>query len=351
MLVSFVYPTAPMYSGGVAALFEFANALARRGHEVHFLHGPAITETIRSIEEVDWFTFEPTITHHIAPDLEEPGLPAADVVFSHAAPARLGLPATFIQGHRMIPEVWERATFRAPCPKFCVATWLVDVGLGYGVPSEQLIHLPLGLDHDLFRVIDPVADRPYDVAVLYGAGHPAKAWDVAVSTLEEVRRQRPDLRVVAFSVPEPRRPLPDWITYEPDPERSVLAQGIYNAAKVFLQPSHWEGFGFTAVEAMACGAALVTTDNGGSRDYAVPGVTALVAPPGDTRGLAAAVEHLLADDAGRQRVAAAGAEYVRRFDWSRSGELLEGHLLRYLADPATFQQPPQDDRVQPETDG
>jgi Glycosyl transferases group 1 len=97
------------------------------------------------------------------------------------------------------------------------------------------------------------------------------------------------------------------------------------------------------VEAMACGCALVTTDNGGSRDYAVDGETALVVPPGGPRALADAAERLLQDVTERTRLAAAGAELVRRrFDWDRTAALLESRLEAYTADPVRYQRPPVD---------
>jgi glycosyltransferase involved in cell wall biosynthesis len=91
---------------------------------------------------------------------------------------------------------------------------------------------------------------------------------------------------------------------------------------------------------MACGSALVTTDNGGSRDYALAGDTALVVPPGDIDGLVGSVERLFSDDELRTRLAHAGEQHVKRFDWDLSGEILEGKLTEYLANPSFFQQPP-----------
>ena len=41
-----------------------------------------------------------------------------------------------------------------------MARWLVDVGLTYGVPAEQLIHLAPGIDHEMFAVRTPLDDRP-----------------------------------------------------------------------------------------------------------------------------------------------------------------------------------------------
>jgi glycosyltransferase involved in cell wall biosynthesis len=119
---------------------------------------------------------------------------------------------------------------------------------------------------------------------------------------------------------------------------------VYNATRVLAQTSYHEGFGLTAVEAMACGAALVTTNGGGSRDYAFDGETARVVPPGDASAIAERVEELLADESRRCALAEAGTRLVRQFTWDRSGEQLEEFLERYIADPTSFQGPLGPDR-------
>ncbi len=79
------------------------------------------------------------------------------------------------------------------------------------------------------------------------------------------------------------------------------------------------------MEAMACGAALVTYDNGGCRDYARDGETALVAKRRDVDDLAAKLEQLAARPELRARLAAAGSALVTTaFDWDRAVERLEG---------------------------
>ena len=45
---------------------------------------------------------------------------------------------------------------------------------------------------------------------------------------------------------------------------------------------------------------------------------------------------LLEDDDRRVAIATAGRRYVQRFDWDRTGELLEEFLERYIADPAAY---------------
>ena len=73
---------------------------------------------------------------------------------------------------------------------------------------------------------------------------------------------------------------------------------------------------------------------------AIHGETAWVTPPGDAAALADGIEALLLDEPRRGAIAAAGERFVRRFDWDRGAEILEGHLERYLADPESLCTPP-----------
>jgi glycosyltransferase involved in cell wall biosynthesis len=341
VIVTFTWPSTHHYAGGVRVLWELANGLARRGHEVHFVHGPAWPDRITSLDQLPSFPWEPSVRHHIVDSLDDPELPQGDVVFNAHAPSRLGLPLVFIQGFQMLPK-YERAAFRARAPKVCVARWLVDIGLQMGAPPEQLWHVPLGLDHGLFAVRRPIDDRPFDVAIVHNE-HPSKGWAVGLDALERVRSRRPGAKILVAGANPPAEPLPPEITVRSGLDQHALAHEVYNATKVFVQPSFHEGFGYPAVEAMACGAALVTTDNGGSRDYALPGETAVVVPVGDAAALAHGIDGLLDDPEERVRLATNGERYVRRFDWDRSADLLAEHLERYVADPDAYQRPPREE--------
>lgn len=83
---------------------------------------------------------------------------------------------------------------------------------------------------------------------------------------------------------------------------------IYSALDVFALPSYREGFSRSAMEAAACGCAIVVTDIRGCREIGEPGREVLRVPPGDADALTGAVRRLL-DDAGlRERLAAAARE-------------------------------------------
>jgi hypothetical protein len=116
---------------------------------------------------------------------------------------------------------------------------------------------------------------------------------------------------------------------------TIRASG--KSARIHGRRAMLYGFGFTPVEAMAGGCALVTTSNGGSDDYAFDDVTALVTQPRDVRAMADGIERLLVDDQTRVRLAVRGNEFVKRFDWDASARLLEAFLRRFKSDPRRYQ--------------
>ena len=109
----------------------------------------------------------------------------------------------------------------------------------------------------------------------------------------------------------------------------------YAAAQVFAVGSWYEGFCQPGLESLACGTPLVTTDNGGCREYAIDGETALVVPPRDARAMADAIRRLLDDEALAARLVANGLETVERdFDWERRTDEFEAVLDGLSANPS-----------------
>jgi glycosyltransferase involved in cell wall biosynthesis len=80
----------------------------------------------------------------------------------------------------------------------------------------------------------------------------------------------------------------------------------YQQTDIVVSLSRYEGFGYTALEAMACGKPVVAFDAVGLRDVVVDGETGLLAQVGDVPALAAACKHLAENPAEAHAMGRAG---------------------------------------------
>jgi alpha-1,3-rhamnosyl/mannosyltransferase len=86
---------------------------------------------------------------------------------------------------------------------------------------------------------------------------------------------------------------------------------LYRGAALFAFPSRHEGFGLPVLEAMGQGTAVLCSDIPALREVA--GTAAAFAPVGDVAGWAERIQALLADDAERARLGAAGRARAAEF--------------------------------------
>ncbi len=240
-----------------------------------------------------------------------------------AAPPRCGAKFYFVQHYESLyhgaPDTVDR-TYRLPLRKLVISTWLRDVMRERFQSAAEVLVTPV--DPALFHRVPAGVRTPRPRVLML---HHDYAWKGVADGLEAVRRVKtrvPSLRLVGFGLKAPREALP-YDEFHANPPQERLA-AVYSSCEIYLCPSWDEGLGMPAMEAMACGAALVTYDNGGCRDYARDGETALVARRRDVVDLAAKLERLATDAALRARIAAAGTTLVTTaFDWERAVTRME----------------------------
>jgi glycosyltransferase involved in cell wall biosynthesis len=325
-------------AGGVRAILTYADRLAANGHEVQVVvpakgRSRALWRSLRDVKP-DWMPgFRARISW--VDRWRAAALPDGDAVIATAwqsattvaaAPARCGRKFYFVQHYESLYHGESEAvdaTYRLPLRKVVISTWLRDVMRErFGVEAEILV---TPVDPVLFHAVPVTVQTPRPRVLML---HHEYAWKGTADGFEAVARARsrvPALHLVGFGVTAPRTAAA-YDEFHANPPQEGLAS-LYSGCEIYLCPSWDEGLGMPPMEAMACGAALVTYDNGGCRDYARDDETALVARRRDVADLAAKLERLAVDAALRARIAAAGAAFIRdAFDWKRAVRRLEAIL-------------------------
>ena len=357
--VAFLLPaTSRVPVGGPKVFYEYANALAADGYGVSVVHsftgggwprpctwsgaGHFAKTLLRSAwhrlrgwhRAPPWFPLDPRVRFRVVWSLAESRLPPADLYI--VSDARTAATASryrsipperlihFVQGH----ETWALSTaelaalYRSPVRKIAISGWLVrEIEQAGGKAAI----IPNAIDPDRFRMAVPPEERhPACVGLLF---HTAAVKDAGTGlrALELAKAREPGLEARLFGAFPMDRDLPDWMSYVRNPSPQQLLD-FYNGISIFLGTSRQEGWGLTVGEAMACGAAVVCTDNDGYAEMAIDGRTAKVVPAGDAERMADALLELVHDDAERIRLARAGHDHIQSFTWARSVALLEAQL-------------------------
>lgn len=210
-------------------------------------------------------------------------------------------------------------------------------------PRAPVVVAPHGVDHERFRPA-PRGDAQ-DLGALQRLGiqppylafagtlEPRKDVPALIAAFARMAPARPDLRLVlagrdgwgavavrdaaAASGVTTRILRPGWFPGDALP-------ALYRQSEAVGYPSLEEGFGLPALEALACGAALVTTT--GSAMAEVVGAAAVLVPPADPAALAGALARVLDDPDLAARLRHAGPVQAAPYTWEAS---VERHLAAY----------------------
>jgi glycosyltransferase involved in cell wall biosynthesis len=197
------------------------------------------------------------------------------------------------------------------------------------IPAERIRVVGVGADVGVFHPDPSVPRVPDRIVTTASADVPLKGLLPLVEAVAKVRTERPAELVVVGSARRggpvaeaiSRYDLHDAVRFTGRLTEAELATELRRAALVVV-PSLFEGFSLPLVEAMACGTPVVATTGGALPEVAGRhGETALLVPPGDPQALADAIVLMLADDALRARLGAAGRERVLpRFTWRAAAQ-------------------------------
>jgi len=202
-----------------------------------------------------------------------------------------------------------------------------------GLPAERVQVTYNGVE-DTFRPVPDATtlmrsqlgiERPF--MLFAGRREPRKDMPTLLAGFAAVADQFPDLDLVLVG-PDGPGWADIWSQTAPTVTSRIrlLAHqptdrlaALYSAAEVLLLPSRWEGFGLTAVEAMACDTPVVAARAGALPE--ILGDAAEWFDIGDADGLATACSRLLQDSARRADFVRLGRARAAMYTWDRTATL------------------------------
>jgi glycosyltransferase involved in cell wall biosynthesis len=207
------------------------------------------------------------------------------------------------------------------------------LGKGYQ-PDDHVITIENGLDKAFLNL--PMTFEREPIIGFCGNWLPIKGIDLLCSALPQVLHEFPKARVHLIGMRQEFR-KEDWFPADVAPQIDVLpwlddkSELIkqYQQLSIAVRPSFYESFGLVTAEAMACGAAVITSGCGFGNELR-DGEDALVLKTLSVEILTDACRRLLRDEGLRRRLAEQGYRRVQNLRWEESIARLESAYHRWL---------------------
>lgn len=356
MRVSFILSSLRL-SGGVRVVIQYANQLSKRGHQINLIIpkgeiGPGIAAEIgsnieiiqakRSLEGKTNPYKLLCLTWKMAK-----AVPRSDVIIAtHTPTTAVSLLAGKV--FRKGKIIWFYQDYVEMFEGRPMERWLLrnalrwhDLALTVSEAGTQELHsfsprqvIKIGEGLDKANVYHPVPDAkrlyhgPLDKRVIFflGDSRPRKGMADFIHAAEKVYTTEPNLELWIASKEnlEIQTGVPFKLILQPNDSDLVK---LYSSCDVFVSASWYEGFGLPPLEAMACGAAVVTTDSRGIREFAIDGENCLIVPPKNPDKLAEAIQLLISNPDQAERLRNNGPSTAARFNWSDATDRFESVLL------------------------
>lgn len=313
-------------AGGVMSVLQLVNELIRRGVDAR------IATTFRDPLTEGWMPLltEPMVFSSAEALQRE--LPATDLVVATLwttlpwvkrirAQGRARQVLAFVQDYE--PDFVDQAPLRKQMlahyrdMSACIvkSRWLGDKLASHGATVRQI---GLGLDRLRYFPITS-KDNPPTVLAMARPGTPWRDFPSVRRALSLLKQRMPQVHILLFGCDHFGAELPDFAFENAGVVNSPAALSrLYSRATLFLDGSLFQGFGRCGLEAMACGAACVLTNEGGVSEYAVDSENCLLVRPGEPEVWLEAMLKLLRDTPMREAIVAEGFKTVER--WSHQDE-------------------------------
>ena len=197
--------------------------------------------------------------------------------------------------------------------------------------NEENIDVVLnGIDLDSFTRDGRVEQKPYRIITTASADVPLKGLKFLIEAMTEIIEEIPEAHLMVLGRAKEKGDIAKLISRlnleEKISFRSGLSQSevvsLYLSSHICVIPSLYEGFGFGAGEAMACGLPLISTQSGGLKE--VIGQEAVIIEAASSEAIIKAVKDLFSNKEKQLALSRAGRKRMEKeFNWMKAAEAYE----------------------------
>ena len=197
--------------------------------------------------------------------------------------------------------------------------------------NEENIDVVLnGIDLDSFTRDERVEQKPYRIITTASADVPLKGLKFLIEAMTEIIEEIPEAHLMVLGRAKEKGDIAKQISRlnleEKISFRSGLSQSevvsLYSSSHICVIPSLYEGFGFGAGEAMACGLPLISTQSGGLKE--VIGQEAVIIEAASSEAIVKAVKDLFSNKEKQLALSRAGRKRMEKeFNWMKAAEAYE----------------------------
>ncbi len=347
----------PTFGGSGVVATELGMALAEKGHIIHFItydrpvrlrdHPNVFYHEVR-VSDYPLFDYQPyelVLTSKLVDVAKFAGLDVLHVHYAipHASAAWMAQKILAAQGMRLpfvttlhgtdITLVGRDPSFE-PVITFSMERSNAVTAVSESLKRDTYTHFPLKREVQVipnFVCVDQYQHKPSDelraryapngerLVVHVSNFRPVKRVQDVVGMFLELRKKVPARLLMIGDGPERQRI--ETLCRQTDSCHAIQFLGkmtrpeeVMASCDLFALTSETESFGLAALEAMACGVPVVSTDGGGLPEVNIHGVSGLLSPIGDIAAMALNAATILGDEVTYQRYRAGALEQARRFD-------------------------------------
>ena len=197
--------------------------------------------------------------------------------------------------------------------------------------NEENVDVVLnGIDLDSFTRDERVEQKPYRIITTASADVPLKGLKFLIEAMTEIIEEIPEAHLMVLGRAKEKGDIAKQISRLNLEEKISFHSGLsqsevvslYSSSHICVIPSLYEGFGFGAGEAMACGLPLISTQSGGLKE--VIGQEAVIIEAASSEAIVKAVKDLFSNKEKQLALSRAGRKRMEKeFNWMKAAEAYE----------------------------